>query len=810
LISKALSEPKRLVCVHGHFYQPPREDPFFEEVFAQPSASPEHDWNERVYKESYLPNSASRVLDQEGRIRSIWNNYSCMSFNFGPTLVGWLKRRHPRFLGYLREADRKALARWGSGCAIAQAHSHLILPLSSDLDLEVQVRWGKSSFKGVFGRNPAGMWLPETAVDLRTLRCLRRNGIQFTILGSHQCSAVSRGGERWAKVDEGSVDPFRPYRVSLGGDEWIWVFFFHRALSGELAFGGLLRSGDLMFQRFKGELEKVSAGRKEGDPPPCLLLACDGETFGHHHKFGEMALSRFFELVEEEGGMALALPEAVISLHANSWWEARVKENTSWSCAHGVERWRSDCGCSTGGEPNWHQRWRGPLREAVEFLRDRADEVFFSMGEKLLFDPLEALLEYVKVFEGMEDRGVFAATHFRDQNRALDCWKLLELQRMKLYSQTSCGWFFSDVSGLETVQILSYAARAFSLLRDFSDDDLEGRFVEILERAEGNKPSLRNGRLVYEKLVLPGMSGLSKALGIASVISRTRGEEFELGAIGCRCEALALPSLEGGGVRLGVVSARDSRTEEESSAFFVELNPAELKHFCFVFPRPEPERRRLLKEVLAVSTRSSQEEMKAFLRSLKPSLLLGLEDLPGDYRREVIEAELGKLREELHRLAARLYSDKKELLTNLSHLGIEPPPMLKVAAETFFAFYLSEAMRQLEGSDLSVAYLESLVPVLVEAKNSGASLELRALGKRVEDLVERTLEDFLLRGDESHLRDLAELMSLVKRLGLDLDLWRLQNRFFDLLRASPKLSKVELFREILEGLGFSRVIWESL
>lgn len=808
--SAELDKVEGLVCIHGHFYQPPREDPFFEELFAQPSASPEHDWNERVYKESYLPNSASRVLDHEGRIRSIWNNYSCMSFNFGPTLVGWLRDKHPRFLGYLREADRKALSRSGSGCAMAQAHSHLILPLSSDLDLEVQIRWGKASFRGIFGRNPAGMWLPETAVDLRTLRCLKKHGVQFTILGSHQCSAVSRGGEGWVKVDEGSLDPFRPYRVSLGGGEHIWVFFFHRALSGELAFGGLLRSGDLMFQRLKEELRRALVGRERGDPPPCLLLACDGETFGHHHKFGEMALSRFFELVEGDEGLALTLPEAVLSLHADSKWEARIKENTSWSCSHGVERWRSDCGCSTGGEPNWHQRWRGPLREAVEFLRDRADEVFLSLGEKLFLDPLEALFEYARVFEGAEDRGVFAATHFRDQERASECWKLLELQRMKLYSQTSCGWFFSDVSGLETIQILSYAARALSLIRDLSGVDFEGRFVEILEKAEGNRPSFRNGRLVYEKLVLPSISDLSKALGIASVMSRTRGEQFELGAIDCKCDALDLPSLEGGGVRLGVVSVRDSRTEEEESAFFVELNPTELKHLCFVFPHPEPERRKLLKDVVAFSTRSSWGEMESFLRSLKPSSLLGLEDLPGDYRKEIIGAELGKLQEELYKLAARLYSDKRDLLAALSHLGMEPPPMLKVAAETFFAFYVSEAMRQLEGSDLSVAYLESLVSLLVEAKDSGTKLELRALGEKVEDIVERKVEEFLLKGDESHLRELVELMSLVKRLGLDLDLWGLQNRFFDLLRASPKLAKVEQFRKILDSLGFSKSIWESL
>lgn len=426
---------QRFVCIHGHFYQPPRENPRSGEIEEQPSASPYHDWNERVTAECYAPNASARILDPEGHVVRRLNNYSRISFNFGPTLLAWMEAKAPEVYAAVLAADRESRERFsGHGSALAQPFNHTILPLSTRRDKEIQIRWGLADFRRRFGREPEGVWLPEAAVDLESLDLLAAAGIRFTLLAPGQAKS------------EGAFDTTLPYRVGLPSGRSIAVFFYDGVLAQAVAFGGILHDGEHF-------VDRLTRSFREEQRPQLIHLATDGESYGHHHRFGEMALA--YALDQLEGSLtnygeflARFPPEREVGIH----------ENSSWSCAHGVERWRSDCGCHTGGGPGWNQAWRAPLREAFDLLRD---ELAGKTGETS------------------------------------------ELERCLQLMYTSCGWFFSDLAGIETIQCLRYAGRAIELAEAQFGPGIEERFLAILETAHSNRAEEGSGRQIYERHVLP-------------------------------------------------------------------------------------------------------------------------------------------------------------------------------------------------------------------------------------------------------------------------------------------------------------------
>ncbi len=511
---------EKYVCIHGHFYQPPRENAWLETVEQQDSAYPYHDWNERISVECYRPNAASRILGPENRVIGIVNNYSQISFNFGPTLLAWMEEQDPETYRAIQEADRLSRERFsGHGSAIAQVYNHSIMPLNNQRDKVTQVLWGIADFERRFGRRPEGMWLAETAVDLETLEILAANGILFTILAPGQARRVRAvGQEDWTDVDGARINPRLPYLCRLPSGASIALFFYNGPLSHDMSFGGLLKSGIDLANRLLG------AFPADGEEAPLVHTATDGETFGHHHKQGEMALTYCLYHISSNKLARLTIYGEYLERHPPQH-EVEIHENTSWSCAHGVDRWRSNCGDRLRAD--WQQEWRAPLRKAMDWLRDSLIPLYESEMGRLGADPWKARDGYVQV---ILDRAPENVDRFiaGQTGRALpgeervDFLRLLEMQRHALLMYTSCGWFFDEISGIETTQVIQYAARAMQMARQVSGADLEPTFVRLLAKAPSNLPEIGNGRQVYELYVQPARVDLMRVAAHYAIVSLFR------------------------------------------------------------------------------------------------------------------------------------------------------------------------------------------------------------------------------------------------------------------------------------------------
>jgi alpha-amylase/alpha-mannosidase (GH57 family) len=469
------------ITVHGHFYQPPRENPWTGHVEVQPGAAPYPDWNARVHAESYEPNTR---VDIGGR--GVVNNFEKLSFNVGPTLLEWMKDADPETYSRIVGADH--------GNAIAQAYHHTILPLSPVRDIRTQVRWGLRDFRHRFGRRSRGIWLPETAADDRTVDVLIEEGVEFTILAPGQARWWREPDGGWVDLADEPLDTTVPYRCehSDGSGRYVTLFFYDGGISHAIAFDGAARSAE-------GLIDLFEARSSDG----CRLVhsATDGETFGHHHKFGDIGLAYALHVEAPGRGLKVVSYADVLEDCPAERWVRLPAGGTSWSCAHGVGRWKEDCGCSTGGEPGWSQKWRGPLRRALEVVRQAADEAYERAGREVFTHPWGARDRYVDVVCGAADPGEFVAKESLPGAATAQAGTLLELQRNALSMFTSCGWFFNDLAGIETVQVLLYAARTMDLLVELGAPSPEERFLSILAEAQSNDPSEGSGAEIFERAV---------------------------------------------------------------------------------------------------------------------------------------------------------------------------------------------------------------------------------------------------------------------------------------------------------------------
>jgi alpha-amylase/alpha-mannosidase (GH57 family) len=500
----------KYVCIHGHYYQPPRENAWLEFVEYQDSAHPYHDWNERVNAEAYAPNAASRILDEDGMITDIVNNYAKISFNFGPTLLSWMEQQDPTTYKSILKADKVSQKYFsGHGNAIAQSHSHVIMPLANERDKETQILWGIKDFENRFERKPEGMWLSETAVDTDTLEVMASYGLKFTILAPRQAKAFRKiEDENWTPLGHAEVDPRRPYLCKLPSGKTMALFFYDGQVAQDVAFNNLLASGSRFANRILGALD----GNTE---PQLSHIATDGESYGHHHRFGDMALAGCLNHIEKNSTAKLTNYGEYLEKFPPQY-EVEIHESSSWSCVHGVERWRSNCGCHTGGQAGWTQTWREPLRNALDWLRDNLIEIYVREAGYLLKDPWDARNDFINVITNRSDESVdaFLAKHALHANytkeNKVQILRLLEMQRNAMYMFTSCGWFFTEVSGLETTQILQYACRAIYYARQVGNIDFEKEFIERLRLAKSNMPEHQNGAVIYKKFVLPVEVGLDR------------------------------------------------------------------------------------------------------------------------------------------------------------------------------------------------------------------------------------------------------------------------------------------------------------
>jgi alpha-amylase/alpha-mannosidase (GH57 family) len=508
----------RYICIHGHFYQPPRENPWLEEIEFQDSAYPYHDWNEKITAECYAPNAASRILDTDGRIIDIVNIYSKISFDFGPTLLSWMQRHKPEVYLSILEADRLSRERFsGHGSAIAHAYNHMILPLANRRDKYTQIIWGIKDFQKRFQRDPEGMWLPEAAVDRETLEILVNNGIKFTVLSPRQAKCLRHLGEtkNWHDVSGERIDPSRAYTCILPSGRSIGLFFYDGPTSQEVSFGGLLNNGEFFANRL---LSNFNCGRKW---PQLVHIATDGETFGHHHRFGDMALSYALHYISSNNLARITNYGEFLEKHPPTH-AVDIFENSSWSCVHGVERWTNNCGCNSGMHSNWTQTWRRPLRDALDWLRDQLITIYQEEAAAYLKNPWDSRNDYIDVIFDRSHANIkgFLESHSvktlsrEEQIRVL---KLFEMQRNAMLMYTSCGWFFDEVSGIETIQIIQYASRALQYAEELKGEFLESAFLKYLEKAPSN--IFNNAAEPYDRYVRSAKTDLLRVAAHYSISS---------------------------------------------------------------------------------------------------------------------------------------------------------------------------------------------------------------------------------------------------------------------------------------------------
>ncbi|MBI4286777.1 MAG: DUF3536 domain-containing protein [Chloroflexi bacterium] len=501
---------ERYICIHGHFYQPPRENPWLEAIERQHSAYPYHDWNERITSECYAANATARIQDGEDRIVGIVNNYDRMSFNFGPTLLAWLQSNARDVYEAVLAADKESQASFsGHGSAQAQVYNHIIMPLANRRDKYTQVLWGLRDFESRFGRQPEGMWLPETAVDLESLDILAELGMKFTILAPHQAKRMRPlGAEEWDESGDGHIDLTRAYEVHLPSGRKLALFFYDDTIARAVAFEGLLSNGENLANRL------ASAFSEKRDWPQLVHIATDGESYGHHHALGDMALAYALHYIETKELARITNYGEFLAKHPPTH-EVEVVENTSWSCVHGIERWHNNCGCNSGGHPGWTQAWRAPLRQAIDWLRDNVVPKYEGKARQFLKDPWAARNDYIGVVLDRSPESVagFLARHATrelTEPERIATLKLLELQRHAMLMYTSCGWFFDELSGIETVQVIQYAGRVVQLARELFEENIEEPFATLLEKAKSNIAEHGDGCRIYDKFVRPAIVDLTK------------------------------------------------------------------------------------------------------------------------------------------------------------------------------------------------------------------------------------------------------------------------------------------------------------
>jgi alpha-amylase/alpha-mannosidase (GH57 family) len=492
------------LIIHGHFYQPPRENPWTGIIEEQPSAAPFHDWNERIHSECYGPNSAARINDPATSEERFVNNYAGLSFNFGPTLLSWIEQQHPETYQRIIAADRESFGRQGHGNAIAQAYGHAILPLCNERDLRTQIRWGLSDFRYRFGREAESIWLPETACNDRVISALIDEGLRYVILAPHQARRFRSAGHNgrdnlaeWQEVNETTIDTGVSYSYTDQEDpqKSITVFFYDGRTSRAIAFEKLLSSSR----------EFVDALAQPCDGKEMINVSTDGETYGHHFKFGDLCLAHVLTEEAPARGFTITNYGAYLDQHPPQF-EVEINngpdgEGTSWSCAHGVGRWSRDCGCHTGGDAGWNQKWRAPLRRALDFLRDENAKHFEATRGDLFTFPWLARDDSISLVLGSNySREEFLFEHagrWLSENEKWHALLYLELQRMLLLMYTSCGWFFNDISGIETIQILRYAGRAIDLMEQLKLPSIRDSFLQILSEAKSNRPDMGTGADIY-------------------------------------------------------------------------------------------------------------------------------------------------------------------------------------------------------------------------------------------------------------------------------------------------------------------------
>jgi alpha-amylase/alpha-mannosidase (GH57 family) len=767
---------QRYLCIHGHFYQPPRENPWLEAIEIQDSAFPYHDWNEKITVECYAPNSASRNLDSEGRILDIQSNYTRINFNFGPTLLCWMEKYVPEIYQAILEADRQS-AEWrsGHGNAIAQVYNHIIMPLANTRDKRTQIVWGIKDFEFRFNRYPEGMWLAETAVDTETLEVLAEHGIKFTILAPRQASKVRRiGTGKWKDVRGSKIDPTRAYICKLPSGRTIDLFFYDGPISQAVAFERLLKSGEDFAARL------LCGFSETREWPEILHIATDGETYGHHQKFGEMALAFALNYIESRGLARITNYAEYLSIHPPTH-EVKIFENSSWSCIHGIERWRDNCGCNAGRHPGWHQKWRKPLREAIDWLRDRLAFVFENASHGYLKDPWKARDDYIRIIIDRSDENIgrFIEQHaLPDLNREEipSVLKLMELQRHTMLMYTSCGWFFDELSDIETVQILQYAGRAIQLSEDIFNDSVEESFKARLSLARSNIPEHKNGAVIYENLVKPAMIDLKKVSAHYAVsslfedyIEKTRIYSYDVDR-----EDYLMLHAGNTKVAVGRIRAESQMTHisDRISLCVLYFGGQALNGGARAFLGDEAYRS-MKTEVISAFENGEFAEIVRLMDKHFGMHNYSFTSLFRDQQRTILDSLISETMEDIRDSYRKIYENNKILMGLLQNAGMPVKRAFLHAAEVTLNFDLE---RLLLGDIIDVTELRNLHNEILKWNISVDVIEIEfKIRKKLEQIMKRWCEE---PDNTDMLIDIQKRLKMIHMLSIEMNNWHIQNIFY--------------------------------
>jgi alpha-amylase/alpha-mannosidase (GH57 family) len=771
----------RYICIHGHFYQPPRENAWLEFVELQDSAYPFHDWNQRITAECYAPNGMSRIVDGTGRIEKIANNYAGISFNFGPTLLAWMVEKEPETYRSILDADKESQARFsGHGSAIAQAYNHTILPLSNSRDKYTQLVWGIRDFEFRFGRKPEGMWLPETAVDLEVLEMLAGLGIRYTILSPYQAKSVRKPkGRIWRDVSGGQVDPSMPYEVRLASGRRIAIFFYDGPISQAIAFEHLLERGENLANRL------VSAFGEEELRPPLVHIATDGETYGHHHKHGEMALTYALHHIEANNLAKVTNYGEYLSKYPPTH-EVEIWERSAWSCSHGVERWNSNCGCNSGGHGDWNQEWRKPLREALDWLRDAIAPRFEQETATLLRDPWAARNDYINVILNRMPDNVdrFFKDHAsRDLNaeERIRALKLMEIQRHAMLMYTSCGWFFDELSGIETVQVIQYAARTLQLFEEVFEESLEAEFLDRLEHAKSNVPEHKDGKAIYQKFVKPAMIDRKKVAAHYALRSLFEANPMDRKVYCYEVDLDASQVMESGKSKIAVGRVRvTSEITRESDVFvFGALHMGDhlMNAGVGAYTGDENSYETFKAELIEPFKRADYSEVLRGLDRHFGESTYSLRSIFHDDQREILKKIMKSALGEAETVYRQIFETHAPMMRFVGDLSVPLPRAFQMAAEFALNGNLRMAFESADNLDFSRIHA-----LLDEARASGISLNGAMLGFALQNTIKRLAERFAERpGEIELLKKLEAAAHLAKDLPFEVQVWGAQNVYFQML-----------------------------
>lgn len=768
----------KYICIHGHFYQPPRENAWLEEIELQESAYPFHDWNERITSECYGPNTASRILNGDGDIREISNNYSRISFNFGATLLSWMEVKDPEAYNEILVADRISIERFGHGSAIAQVYNHIIMPLANKRDKETQVIWGIKDFEHRFNRKPEGMWLAETAVDLETLDVLAHHGIKFTILAPHQAKAFKLpGSDTWQQTNDSPVDTRVPYVCKLPSGRSITLFFYDGGRSQAVAFNNLLSNG-------KSFAESLLNGfDKDSQSPQLVHIATDGESYGHHHKHGDMALAYALDYIDRSEDVEIVNYASYLS-KCDQIGECEIIENSSWSCVHGIERWRNNCGCNSGGRPTWNQEWRKPLRDSLNWLRDELNIDFAKYSVEVLNNPWHARNKYIDVILDRESKTIHQ--HLNDNPDQSDQItrgiRWLEMERNALLMFTSCGWFFDEVSGLETTQILQYACRAMQLNHQLTGKNLEDQFVSLLEGAPSNLPEFDTAADVYRAYVVPTRLTLER-VGMHFAVSTLFEKDIEsINVFNYTAIGEDFERLEGGMQKFvcGMIRIRSDVTFSEKQFAFAVLYLGQHNIIGNISVNMKKDTFDEMKGIMKTAFEESRlGEMIGYMQSYFGPEKYTLWHLFKDQKRKVINQILKENLRQVENSFKKIYNRDYPLINMMKASGIPIPKAYKTTLE----YVLNADLKNCLSSER--IDLEELKRLSIEFNKWEVKIDdTLAVSKYASERIFRTIKKIQkYQEDVDRVNRLNRFFEYIKIFELKPDLSRSQNIYFYLMKS---------------------------